>query len=191
MALGLESQLNKSKQRNETLEAQTRQARSRADSALNQAVSAKRNAEKIQTELDSKTSDIRAETSAILETLNRDRLLAEQRFQQTLEEQTKAAERRELIFLSAVGVLFVFAILAVIFLRARGQRVTTESLERQASRTEMHNGDLSEYVLDGRNEDGIRYLLRVSGDQLNMNDGVIIGRNPKDSPYIINHLDVS
>ena len=72
MALGLESQLNKSKQRNETLEAQTRQARSRADSALNQAVSAKRNAEKIQTELDSKTSDIRAETSAILETLNRD-----------------------------------------------------------------------------------------------------------------------
>ena len=55
----------------------------------------------------------------------------------------------------------------------------------------MHNGDLSEYVLDGRDEDGIRYLLRISGDQLGKDDGVVIGRNPKDSPYIINHSDVS
>jgi len=58
--------------------------------------------------------------------------------------------------------------------------------------TEMHRQELAEYVLDGRDDDGIRYLLRISGDQLVKNsDGVIIGRNPKDSPYIINHADVS
>ncbi|MDG2071593.1 MAG: FHA domain-containing protein [Pseudomonadales bacterium] len=79
----------------------------------------------------------------------------------------------------------------MIFLSTRGQRATTGNQERPSSRTEMHNGDLSEYVLDGRDEDGIRYLLRISGDQLNRNDGVVIGRNPKDSPYIINHSDVS
>jgi pSer/pThr/pTyr-binding forkhead associated (FHA) protein len=48
-----------------------------------------------------------------------------------------------------------------------------------------------EYVLDGRDEDGIRYLLRISGDQMVNPEGVIIGRNPQDSPYIINHADVS
>tara|TARA_B110000240_G_C13414172_1_gene416517 strand:- start:278 stop:1144 length:867 start_codon:yes stop_codon:yes gene_type:complete len=190
-AVGLESQLNESNQRNDTLEAETKQAWARADVALKQAASAKENAEKIRLELDSKTSDIKAETSVIMETLNRDRLLAEQRFQQALEEQKQGAERREVILLSAVGVLFVFAIITVVFLRARGQGATTEIQERPSSRTEMHNGDLSEYVLDGRDEDGIRYLLRISGDQLNRNDGVVIGRNPKDSPYIINHSDVS
>ena len=190
-ALGLESQLDESNQRNDSLEAETKQAWARAETALKQAASAKENAEKIQQELDSKTSDIQAETSAILETLNRDRMMAEQRFQQALDEQKKGAERREIILLSAVGVLFVFAIITVIFLRARGQKATTDTRERPASRTEMHNGDLSEYVLDGRDEDGIRYLLRISGDQLNRNDGVVIGRNPKDSPYIINHSDVS
>lgn len=190
-ALGLESQLNESNQRNDTLEAETKQAWERPDVALKQAASAKENAEKIRLELDSKTSDIKAETSVRMETLNRDRLLAEQRFQQVLEEQKQGAERREVILLSAVGVLFVFATITVIFLRARGQGATTEIQERPFSRTEMHNGDLPEYVLDGRDEDGIRYLLRISGDQLNRNDGVVIGRNPKDSPYTINHSNVS
>ena len=152
---------------------------------------AKGNAEKLRQELDSKTSDLKAETSAILETLNRDCMLSEQRFLQALKEQKKDAERRETILLSAVVVLFVLAIVTVIFLSTRGQRATTGNQERPSSHTEMHNGDLSEYVLDGRDEDGIRYLLRISGDQLNRNDGVVIGRNPKDSPYIINHSDVS
>lgn len=134
--------------------------------------------------------NVKAETSALLETLNRDRMLAEQRFQQALDEQKKGAERREIILLSAVVILFVFAIVAVIFLRTRGQWATA-TVQEGPARTEMHNGDLSEYVLDGRDEDGIRYLLRISGDQLNRDDGVVIGRNPKDSPYIINHSDVS
>ncbi len=59
------------------------------------------------------------------------------------------------------------------------------------SNTEHHHEELAEFVLDGRDDEGIRYLLRISGDQLLKNDGVIIGRNPKDSPYIINHADVS
>ena len=61
----------------------------------------------------------------------------------------------------------------------------------EKSSTELHRDDLKEFVLDGRDEDGIRYLLRISGDKLLGDTGVVIGRNPKDSPYIINHADVS
>jgi hypothetical protein len=49
----------------------------------------------------------------------------------------------------------------------------------------------AEYVLDGCDDAGIRYLLRMPGSQLLAANGVVIGRNPKDSPYIINHADVS
>ncbi|MFT5209881.1 MAG: hypothetical protein ACI9CE_001604 [Flavobacterium sp.] len=31
---------------------------------------------------------------------------------------------------------------------------------------EEDSRDFAEYVLDGRDEDGIRYLLRISGDQM-------------------------
>ena len=42
-------------------------------------------------------------------------------------------------------------------------------------------------MFEGRDEDGIRYLLRVSGSQLG-NGGIVIGR---ESQHTINHVDVS
>ena len=57
--------------------------------------------------------------------------------------------------------------------------------------TVFNKPHFSEYVLDGRDESGIRYLLRISVDQLVTKAGVVIGRNTADFPYIINHADVS
>ncbi|HAK50682.1 MAG TPA: hypothetical protein DCM54_02090 [Gammaproteobacteria bacterium] len=191
VAVNLESRLKESNLRNEDLVAQTQDAWNRAEPALQEATIAKQNAENIRIELETKTAAIQAETNAIMETLNRDRMLAEQRFEIQLAEQKKGAERRETILISVVTVLVVLAIVAIIFLRTRSTKAVARPIERQTSRTEMHNVDLAEYVLDGRDEDGIRYLLRISGDQLGGDDGIVIERNPKDSPYIINHSDVS
>ena len=78
------------------------------------------------------------------------------------------------------------------FVRAnKGGRldVSENAASRSKPATQIALSSLSEYVLEGRDEEGVRYLLRISGDKVAR--GIIIGRNPDDSPYIINHVDVS
>ena len=55
----------------------------------------------------------------------------------------------------------------------------------------MHKSAIKEYVLDWRDEDDFCYLLRISGVQLTVDDGINIRRNLVESPYIINHSHVS
>ncbi len=57
--------------------------------------------------------------------------------------------------------------------------------------TDEHNERLIQFVLDGRDENGTRFLLRFSEDKMNDPEGVVIGRSPGSSPYKINHLDIS
>jgi pSer/pThr/pTyr-binding forkhead associated (FHA) protein len=46
-------------------------------------------------------------------------------------------------------------------------------------------------VLDDRDENGLHYAIRIPDHQLNAADGVVIVRNPKNAPFVINHVDVS
>ena len=55
----------------------------------------------------------------------------------------------------------------------------------------LHKPALEECVLDGQDEDGIRCLLRMSDAQLVDDEGIIIGRNHNELPYISNPSDVS
>jgi hypothetical protein len=57
--------------------------------------------------------------------------------------------------------------------------------------TDEHNDRLIQFVLDGSDENGTRFLLRFSEDNMNGSEGVVFGRSPGSSPYIINHLDIS
>jgi pSer/pThr/pTyr-binding forkhead associated (FHA) protein len=57
--------------------------------------------------------------------------------------------------------------------------------------TDEHNDRLIQFVLDGSDENETRFLLRFSEDNMNGSEGVVIGRSPGSSPYIINHLDIS
>lgn len=136
-----------------------------------------------------------------------DRVAHAQQASDSLQHQLQASNKRMdtlvdqmRIWLIGIGiVLFVFVVAFIVAVR-RGNRRAPVREERAAAppketdgsdRTVLRSQELAEYVLDGRDEDGIRYLLRISGDRLINADGAIIGRNPLDSPYIINHADVS
>ncbi len=198
LAESLEKKLAVSNQRNQTLLEQTRAAREKADIALAEAEKATRNAERNRLELERKTASLKAEAEAMMASFESSRIDAEKKFERALRTEKERAVFRERVLL-AVSVILVIAVFLTIFVMRRRQgeglsrevSVSAEPDRHGVSRTELHDEKLTEFVLDGRDEDGIRYLLRISGDQLQSESGVIIGRNPKDSPYIINHADVS
>lgn len=191
----LERMLEETEGRNEELVRQTRAARERADEAVIAAEEARQNAENTRVEFESKTSSMMKETRALMDRFEKDQELAEQRFQDTLTRQQEEARMRERMYLGIGVVLLAVITFGLLTYRGRVQVALAPEDKEQAkvrsSKTQLQKSEPAEYVLDGRDEDGIRYLLRISGDQLNTSDGAIIGRNPKDSPYIINHADVS
>ena len=198
VAQTLEKRLQASNKNNEALVAETRAAKQRADEAMKRAEIAHDNVETARAELEKKTATIVAQTQAMIKFLENDNARAEARFQAALREQHELAAVRER-WLTGIGVALILAFMAFTYLRGRGGATTRTPEPASVSPpaasgrvgTELHRQELTEYVLDGRDEDGIRYLLRISGDQLSTPDGVVIGRNPQDSPYIINHADVS
>ncbi len=199
VARQLEKQLNESQRSNTSLIEQTRIAGERAEAAIVAAEQAQRRADNTRRELEEKTQGLREETKALLKSFEEDRAEAEARFEDMLRAQQASAENRERILMGLSAALIVLIGIILFFLRVRStpamETKTTQAapvVYGSGNTAANHRGELSEYVLDGRDDDGIRYLLRISGDQLvNKDDGVIIGRNPKDSPYIINHADVS
>lgn len=196
VAKNLERQLQATKKSNDNLVGQTESARTRAESAIRAAQLAQSKADETSLELEKKTAEIRQETLVLVKSLEEDRRIAEQRFKEMLASQQEVAASRErmVLIIAAVIVMLVVALLVFFRMRSGGVKVgprRSASDTDDSGRTRLHRQELSEYVLDGRDDDGIRYLLRISGDQLGGNDGVVIGRNPKDSPYIINHADVS
>jgi hypothetical protein len=196
VARDLEKQLNASKQSNSDLVRQTRIARERAEVAIEAAAKAQAKADDTRRELEEKTVVLREETQTLLKAFEADRIKSEQRFQDLLASQQESAESRERILVGFSGALIVLIGIVMFLARIRvsGGKSAPGTVSEgggQPKNTLLHRGELSEYVLDGRDDDGIRYLLRISGDQLVDQTGVIIGRNPKDSPYIINHADVS
>jgi hypothetical protein len=194
VARQLEQQLRDSKRSSDDLVTQTRIARERADAAMQAAELAETKAENTRRELEEITSKLQAENQTLLKAFEEDRQKAEERFQGLLASQEEAAAARENLLIG-VGIVLIIVLAIVIIMLVRtwpvsGARRSARG-DDKSGMTQVHREELSEYVLDGRDDDGIRYLLRISGDQLVNSDGVVIGRNPKDSPYIINHADVS
>lgn len=203
VARSMAEQLTRSNAQNLRLIDEATKAKDRAEEALLAAARAQQHAEQTRIELERKTASIVAETEAMVAHLQADKEAAEKRFKQAIAEQKLASEGRETLLL-ALFVGFIAVLIAIVFIMQRSgvkvpavlQAVPLAKAEPEAkaaepAKTDMHRQALAEYVLDGRDEDGIRYLLRISGDQLDNTNGVIIGRNPNDSPYIINHSDVS
>jgi hypothetical protein len=198
-AQDLEKRLQQSNERNEVLRAQADAARTRAEEAMRTAEVAHKNADDTRLELERKTASIHAETEAMMKYMEQDRAASEARFKEALKKQRDEASTREQTLFGFVLLFFVVMVIGLVLVRNRSGTTSVAAVKADiggqapvaGNHTEMHKQELVEYVLDGRDEDGIRYLLRISGDQMVNPEGVIIGRNPQDSPYIINHADVS
>ena len=200
LATSLEKKLQQSNRRSESLLRQTREARQKADSALLAAEIAQKDADANRIELAMKTASLEAEALVMKESYEKGLIESERRFKEALKEQQNEAIFREYILIGTAGVLFIGMVIVFLVMGGRsksksdlvGASPTPPVQEPEVKNiTEHHHEELTEFILDGRDDEGTRYLLRISGDQLLNEDGVIIGRNPKDSPYIINHADVS
>lgn len=200
VAQAMEVKLLATDRENQQLVEQAGQARIMAEAAIKAAAEAQAHAEQTRIDLEKQTASIMAETEAMVQLLQKDRDAAESRFNSVLERQRKSAVDREDYLIAVFVVVLALLILAVLLIQRLGPRPAAipeavkplvKSEKGSAGPTDMHKPALQEYVLDGRDEDGIRYLLRISGDQLSGDQGIVIGRNPNESPYTINHSDVS
>lgn len=204
VAQQLARQLEVSNERNQQLVEDAARAKQTAESAILAARRAQEHAEQTRIELERQTAMLAAETEAMVQHLKHENEAAEQRFRETLEAQQRTAAQREDVMLVALVVLFVLVIAAFVIMLRRGrmpQAILTRIQDspespRPASieavsvetpgRTVPARDQTQEYLFEGRDEDGIRYLLRVSGSQLG--NGIVIGR---ETTHMINHVDVS
>ena len=198
-------QLAESDQRNQKLVAQAALAKQTAENAIQTANKAQLHAEQTRIELEKQTAALSAETEVMVQHLTQDRAEAELRFKETLEAQQRSSTQREDFLLAALVVLFGVVVVFLVVMQPRGfkptailTRVHPEAfpepvpaavavehvvpLEKAAPPASL------EYLFEGKDEEGIRYLLRVSGTRLSGDEGVIIGR---EVTHMINHVDVS
>ena len=146
---------------------------------------------------------VSAETRAILEQLKEESRKAEERFQIALNEQRDEAAQRERLLIGLLILILLTLVAGIILYESRKRRKSGKS---HASLKRENLGDSpgytdntviqkpvgdSEYILDGRDEEGIRYVISLTGEELVQEDGVVLGRNPANTRYLINHADVS
>ena len=187
----LARQLSDVNKKNDNLLQQTKTAQKRAGQAITDAAAAARAAQAAREEVTRRSNEIMAETKAALTTMQSEYSEREQNLNAALADQRSKAEMAEKVLLGGLIGLFVLLVAAVFYLSKRDVNPKVHGPQLESPSTEMQKANLSEYVLVGEDRDGVRYLLRISADQLVTDEGVVIGRNPPDSPYVINHSDVS
>lgn len=203
IAQGLAARLAASDERNQTLIEEASRARKAASQAMATAELAQRYADETRSQLEKQNSALVAETEAMVEHLQQDRAAAEERFRETLEAERRQATERENLLLFGLVVLIVLVLgLMVVTQRFIGRNSGPSAILTGIGEEPKSSQPASpalkpaapaphekgqEFLFEGRDEDGIRYLLRVSGSQLG-NGGIVIGRESK---HTINHVDVS
>lgn len=193
----LSEKLAQSDAESKSLILETRKVGETAEQALLKAEAVGMESRKVLEEFEKHAVSLREDTKKLVVQMEQERSVSEAQFKKALIQQQDDAYRRELLLILILGVLILAILVALFIARKRTPGAPArKAFERkldvgEPGETIIHKPQLAEYVLDGRDENGIRYLLRISGDQLVKADGIVIGRNPSDSPYIINHADVS
>lgn len=148
---------------------------------------------------DISTQSISPESETLLKHLQKESQKAEERFRIALKEQREAAQSREQILIGIMIVMMLIVVAGIFIVTAkrkeknrRPEKPASPSVAPSDSKTVIQKplGN-AEYVLDGRDEEGVRYVLTLNAEELSGSEGVVIGRNPMDTRYLINHEDVS
>jgi hypothetical protein len=205
-AQALEKQLLADQQRNTALLSWAVAVRTRADQAILDAEQAEELAAQALREFEEKTKIVLKDTQAKARSLESGADEAQISLGDSLRSQAPANQGRDQMQLSALIMLVItciaFVVMALVFYRI-GRRAGFQvpnatrmgvdgvaAVEPQRADTDI-DLVIAEYLLDGTDDKGIRYKLRVPDRQLRTEAGIIIGRNPEGSPYIINYADVS
>ena len=180
LANALESELAASNKRNDVLSEQTKIARERAGLALAAVKAAEQSVERNRLALLTRTESMQADAREMQQNFEQQRLESEERFERVIKEQQLSAEHRETLLFGFVATVFLISFGLVWLVRDRRRTVSSPQSAEFISgdaRSEIREGgrrsgeSLAEFVLDGRDEDGIRYLLRVSGDKMKEEGG--------------------
>lgn len=201
-ALDLAAKLKVTNEKNQRLLVEAARAQSTADDAIEAAREAQQHAQQTRLALEKQTAALAAETAAMVEHLNADRAAAEAQFRRTLLEQQQQASTRENYLLTAFAV-FCLVLIAGFVLLQRWLSSSSATAPAGAPKSGVKNpqkADLAavtpaalatEYVLEGRDEEGISYMLHFAIEQAGTSEGVVIGRNPEEAAFVLNHIDVS
>jgi hypothetical protein len=191
----LTSMLEESRKLNRQLEQQTVKAQSRAEMALRRVDQVQAEIETVREEAAATTKTILEATQTLIRDVENERKQAAQRLQQVLRLQEVENSKRQKLVYGILGILGILgaALFFLVHMVRKKQQPVKEKIAEEAvpSPTMLQKNSFAEYVLDGKDDGGIRYMLRISSDQLNSPEGVVIGRNPTGSSYVINHEDVS
>ena len=195
-AEGLSEKLAQRDEQSKSLVRETRKVGQTAEQALLKAEEAEAESRKVLEEFEKQAMTLREDTKKLVVQMEQGRSISEAEFKRALIQQQEDAYRRELLLILILGVLILTVFVALFVIRKRNppapvRDASQARLDATPEETVLQKPQFAEYVLDGRDENGIRYLLRISGDQMLKEDGIVIGRNPQDSPHIINHADVS
>ena len=209
-AQALEKQLVASERRNTALQSQVEAVRQRADQAILAAQQAESNLVKALRESEEKTHLMLSATQSKVSALESDAGKTQKSLIASIQVQTAAARDRDqmqwilLVMLSVICLALTGGLMTFVFYRV-GRRTASqiqqfELIGANDKAESARQGDAgntgnelapAEYLLDGTDDKGVRYKLQVPGRQLQAEVGVVIGRNPQGSPYIIDHADVS
>ncbi len=114
-----------------------------------------------------------------------------------MEQEAKEKEKQILLWSLIAGIVLLLVLLLIWRVNRRsvalaGKQVeeAQEELEEQKEREERIR-KIPDVFLEGSDAEGQRVAVRIPGSSLAKAEGAVVGRNPSESEFVINHAEVS
>lgn len=170
-------------------EARAEAARERAQAARAQAEAAEQEAEAAAAAEEAAQAEAEA-AEAEREAAEAERAAAEAERDAAEEEAAAGAERTRTLGIT-VAVVAALALIVGLALARRLRRRGEELEDKQAALDQAITPATVSCLLEGADDAGRTYALKVTAEQLGASDGVVVGRNPAQASVVLDHPEVS